>query len=96
MRLQTLKNNYPLLAAALCCFPLAFLGYGPDDTSYSIIESVRYLWAHHTYVPSRFPGYFCYEMIEAMILPWGGYSFRKFGRTAGFRETSAMRIFRNT
>ena len=43
--------------------PFCFLGYGPDNDTYGVIDSGRAVWLHHILQTSRTPGYWAYEAL---------------------------------
>ncbi len=60
---------YLLLPAMLfiCLLPFCFLGYGPDNDTYGVIDSGRAQWLHHILHTSRTPGYWSFETIVFVL-----------------------------
>jgi hypothetical protein len=52
--------------------PLLFFGYGSDNDAYLVLDSGRGLITHHTYAPSRNPGYFLFEATIGLLSRLGG------------------------
>jgi hypothetical protein len=61
-----------LVAAACAYLPLAFLGFGADGDSYSVVRTGRDLLAHGHYQMSRAPGFPTHEFAAAALVAIGG------------------------
>lgn len=62
-----------LLLIAVVLLPLCFLGYGPDNDTYEVLDAGRWTWAQHELVTSRNPGYWTYEAIVYLLNKLGGF-----------------------
>jgi hypothetical protein len=69
----SLRADLLLIALMLALYtPLIFFGYGSDEDTYLVLDSGRALIDHHTYRPSRNPGYFLFESMNAVLARVGG------------------------
>lgn len=61
-----------LAVAAVLYIPFAFLGYGSDSDSYSVVRIGQYFVETLDYLPSRLPGYFVHEVFVYFLNLVGG------------------------
>lgn len=71
-KFETLPSWVLLAVAALLYVPLAFLGYGSDSDSLSVVRTGQHFIATFDYVPSRLPGYFVHEVFVFFLNRLGG------------------------
>lgn len=53
--------------------PFLPLGYGGDEDAWRVARVARELAETGTYAPSRPPGYPLFELVNALLVPWGGW-----------------------
>ena len=72
IKIESLPAWSLLLLAALLYTPLAFLGYGSDSDSFSVVRVGLHFFETLDYVPSRLPGFFVHEVFVYILNGLGG------------------------
>lgn len=73
-RASVRRYAWLLALIAVALLPFCFLGYGPDNDTYGVLEAGRMTWGQHRLATSRNPGYWTYEaIVYALGKAGGGY-----------------------